>query len=194
MKKIEVYGRWADTLEELLAHALGVAACRNKGKDQLKRTKRDLPKRVAKCIEVDDGIFEHLFNCSRFLRFCVTNWSFKNNIKIKIKLTTGNLSLFITIHSSYAFVDGNSTIPVIKLNTSSYYLFFLKQPITLLSKIIYFTFCQTQLVYNLHKNVITGLLVSVSQNHLSGPPVLGTLIVYSCCKLQLLLKYMCIYI
>ena len=32
----------------------------------------------------------------------------------------------------------------------------------------------------IHKNVITGLLVSVSQNHLSGPPVLRTLLVYSC--------------
>ena len=46
----------------------------------------------------------------------------------------------------------------------------------------------------IHKNVITGLLVSVSQNHLSGPPVLRTLRVYSCYTLKLLLKYMCIYI
>ena len=30
-------------------------------------------------------------------------------------------------------------------------------------------FHQTYLVYNLHKNVTTGLLVSVSQNHLSDP-------------------------
>ena len=45
----------------------------------------------------------------------------------------------------------------------------------------------------IHNNVITGLLVSVSQNHLSGPAVLRTLLVYSCYKLQLLSKYMCIY-
>ena len=42
----------------------------------------------------------------------------------------------------------------------------------------------------IHKNVITGLLVSVSQHHLSGPPVLRTLLVYSCymLKLKLLLN------
>ena len=61
-------------------------------------------------------------------------------------------------------------------------------------RIIYSIFRHTQLVYIYIKNVITGLLVSVSQNHLSGPPVLRTLLVYSCYKLKLLLKYMCIYI
>ena len=59
---------------------------------------------------------------------------------------------------------------------------------------VYSIFRQTQLVYNLYKNVITGLLVSVSQNHLSGPPVLRTLLVYSCYKSKLMLKYVCIYV
>ena len=59
----------------------------------------------------------------------------------------------------------------------------------LTNNIRYFS-SDTTLLY-IHKNVSTGLLVSVSQNHLSGPPVLRTLLVYSCYKLKLLLKYMC---
>ena len=64
--------------------------------------------------------------------------------------------------------------------------------LVLTNNIQYFSSDTTRLY--IHKNVITGLLVSVSQNHLSGPPVLRTLLVYSCYKIKLLLKYMCIYI
>ena len=46
--------------DELLARILDAAACIKKREDQLRRTTRDLRTRVAKCIEVDGGIFEHL--------------------------------------------------------------------------------------------------------------------------------------
>jgi len=49
-----------DTRKELLAHILDAAACIKKREDQLRRTTRDLRTRVAKCTEVDGGIFEHL--------------------------------------------------------------------------------------------------------------------------------------
>ena len=46
--------------DELLASILDAAACIMKREDQLRRTTRDLRTRVAKCTEVDGGIFEHL--------------------------------------------------------------------------------------------------------------------------------------
>jgi len=48
-----------DTPGELLANILDAAACIKKREDQLRRTKRDLRARVAKCTEGDGGIFEH---------------------------------------------------------------------------------------------------------------------------------------
>jgi len=48
-----------DTRNELLARILDAAASIKKREDQLRRTTRDLPTRVAKCAEVDGRIFEH---------------------------------------------------------------------------------------------------------------------------------------
>ena len=45
--------------DELLARILDAAASIKKREDQLRRTTRDLRTRVAKCTEVDGGIFEH---------------------------------------------------------------------------------------------------------------------------------------
>jgi hypothetical protein len=56
----EVYKRKVDTPDELLARILDAAACIKKREDQLRRTTRDLRTRVAKCTEVDGGIFERL--------------------------------------------------------------------------------------------------------------------------------------
>ena len=58
--KSEIYKRKADTRYELLAHILHAAIRVKKYEGQLRRTKRDLHTRDAKCIEVDCGIFEHL--------------------------------------------------------------------------------------------------------------------------------------
>jgi hypothetical protein len=58
--KREVYKRNVDTRDELLARILDAAARIKEREDQLRRTKRDLRTRTAKCIEVDGGIFEHL--------------------------------------------------------------------------------------------------------------------------------------
>ena len=56
----EVYERKVDTPDELLARILDAAASIKKREDQLRRTTRDLRTRVAKCTEVDGGIFERL--------------------------------------------------------------------------------------------------------------------------------------
>jgi hypothetical protein len=58
--KSEVYNLKVDTRDGLLARIFGAAACINKRGNQLRRTTRDLRTRVAKCTEVDGGIFEHL--------------------------------------------------------------------------------------------------------------------------------------
>jgi len=58
--KNEAYKRKVDTRYELLAHILHAAIRVKKCEDQLRRTTRGLYTRVAKCIEIDGGIFEHL--------------------------------------------------------------------------------------------------------------------------------------
>jgi hypothetical protein len=59
--KSEAYKRNVDTSDELLSDILNAAVCIKKREDQIRRTTRDLCTRVAKCFEVDGGIFEHLF-------------------------------------------------------------------------------------------------------------------------------------
>jgi hypothetical protein len=58
--KGEVYKRKVDTPEELLVRILDAAAGITKSEDTLRRTTRHLRTRVAKCTEVDGGIFENL--------------------------------------------------------------------------------------------------------------------------------------
>jgi hypothetical protein len=50
------------------ARILDAAARRKESEDQLRRTTRELRTRVAKYIEVDGGVLEHLFlNCNVFV-------------------------------------------------------------------------------------------------------------------------------
>jgi hypothetical protein len=58
--KSEVYRSKVDTRDEFLTRILDAAARIKKREDRLRRTIRDLLTCVAKCIEVDCGIFEHL--------------------------------------------------------------------------------------------------------------------------------------
>ena len=59
--KSEVYRRNVDTRDELLLLNLcAAAASLRKSEDQLRLTKRELRKRVTKCIEVDGGVSQHL--------------------------------------------------------------------------------------------------------------------------------------
>ena len=59
--KSEVFIINVDTPDELLARILDAAGRIKKREDQLRRTTtRDLRTQVAKCTEVDCGIFEHL--------------------------------------------------------------------------------------------------------------------------------------
>jgi hypothetical protein len=60
----EVYKLKVDTPDELLARILDAAASIKKREDQVRRTARDLHTRVAKCAEVDGGIFR-TFNVNR---------------------------------------------------------------------------------------------------------------------------------
>jgi hypothetical protein len=58
--KSEVYKRKVDTPDEMLSHNMDAAASMKIREDQLRRTTRDLRKRVVKCKDVDSGIFENL--------------------------------------------------------------------------------------------------------------------------------------
>jgi hypothetical protein len=58
--KGEVHKRKVDTRDKLLARSLD-AATRIKKRDQLRRTIRDLRTGLAKCIEVDGGIFSNIY-------------------------------------------------------------------------------------------------------------------------------------
>ena len=54
------YKRKVDTRDELLTRTLDPAARIKKCEDQFRRKTRELRTRVAKCVEVDGGISEHL--------------------------------------------------------------------------------------------------------------------------------------
>jgi hypothetical protein len=50
-----------DTRDELLVNVLNVIACTKERQDPLRRTTRHVLTRVAKCTDVDGGIFEHFY-------------------------------------------------------------------------------------------------------------------------------------
>jgi hypothetical protein len=66
----EVYRRNENVRDELLALSLDAAARIKKHEDELRRTTRHLRTQVAKCIDFEGGIFEHLFvNNNRFVNY-----------------------------------------------------------------------------------------------------------------------------
>ena len=56
----EVYRKKVDTRDELLVNILDIIACINECQDALRRTTRHVFTPVAKRINVDGAIFEHL--------------------------------------------------------------------------------------------------------------------------------------
>jgi len=59
--KSEAYKGIVNTREKLVASVMNSAALtKQERQDDLRRATRSNSKRVEKCIEVDDGIFEHL--------------------------------------------------------------------------------------------------------------------------------------
>ena len=59
--KSEVYEEKVNTRDRLVARIMNSAALiKQERQDDLRRATRTVAKRVEKCIEVDDGIFEHL--------------------------------------------------------------------------------------------------------------------------------------
>jgi hypothetical protein len=59
--KSEVYKEKVNTRDELVTRIMNSAALiKPERQDDLKRATRAIAKGVEKCIEVDDGIFEHL--------------------------------------------------------------------------------------------------------------------------------------
>ena len=67
--KREVYKRKLDTSDEFRAYILDAAAHIKKQEDRLRRTKRGLRARAAKCTEDDGGIFEHLLRTIKDLSY-----------------------------------------------------------------------------------------------------------------------------
>jgi len=71
----EDYERKVDKPEDMVASVLDAAACIKRHEDQPRRSILDVLTRVAKCIEMDGGIFEHLLRtvtnlsllCNRFV-------------------------------------------------------------------------------------------------------------------------------
>jgi hypothetical protein len=59
--KYEVCKINIDTADELFARIYNAAACIKKCENQLRRSKRDIGTRVAKCSEVDGGILEYSY-------------------------------------------------------------------------------------------------------------------------------------
>jgi len=59
LMKSEVYRKKVDTQDKLLINILDVIACIKERQDALRRTTRHAFTRIAKCIDVDGGIFEH---------------------------------------------------------------------------------------------------------------------------------------
>jgi len=60
--KSEVYKEKVNTRHELAARIMNSAAViKQERQDDLRRATRTVGKRVEKCIDVDGGIFEHLF-------------------------------------------------------------------------------------------------------------------------------------
>ena len=60
--KSEVYKEKVNTRDELIARTMNSAALvKQERQDDLRRATRTIAKRAEKCIEVDGGIFEHLF-------------------------------------------------------------------------------------------------------------------------------------
>jgi hypothetical protein len=60
--KSEVYKEKANKTVKLIARIKNSAALiKQERQDDLRRATRNIAKRVEKCIEVDGGIFEHLF-------------------------------------------------------------------------------------------------------------------------------------
>jgi hypothetical protein len=58
--KSKVYRRKVDTRDELLDHIMDVTARIKQSQDALRREKRHVLTRVAKCTDVDGGIFENV--------------------------------------------------------------------------------------------------------------------------------------
>jgi hypothetical protein len=78
LDKEEVYLRKVDTRDELLARILDAAA-RIIQREQLRRKTRDSRTQVAKRVQTDGGIFEHLlWTVKKNCHFCATILSFEH--------------------------------------------------------------------------------------------------------------------
>ena len=66
--KSEIYKRNVDRRDELLGRISNAAVCIKEREGETRRTTRDIRTRVAKCIQVDCGIFEMcIVNCNKFV-------------------------------------------------------------------------------------------------------------------------------
>jgi hypothetical protein len=86
-----------DTRDQLPARVLDAADRTKEREDQPRRTTRDLRTRVAKCTEVDGGIFEHLLRT-------VTNLSFYTSLTVHLGIILVNNQLG-ALFSIYLFIS-----------------------------------------------------------------------------------------
>ena len=71
--KSEVYKEKVNTRDELVARIMNSAVLiKQERQDDLRRAARTVVKRVKRCIEVDGGIFEHLFELLQFIEIMYT--------------------------------------------------------------------------------------------------------------------------
>jgi hypothetical protein len=88
--KSEVQKTELNTQDELLARILDAAARIKKREDQLRRTTRDLRTRLANCVEVGGGIFEHLLLTVTSVSFLFKQYPLNIRFKLKVILTKVN--------------------------------------------------------------------------------------------------------
>jgi len=73
--KSEVYKEKVNATDELVARIMNSAAfIKQEQQEDLRRATRTVAKKIQKCIEVDCGIFEHLFELLQFIEIIyITN-------------------------------------------------------------------------------------------------------------------------
>jgi hypothetical protein len=66
-RETKVYRRKADTRDELLDHIMDIIARIKERQDAFRQATRHVLTPVAKCTDVDGGIFEKWVNCTDFV-------------------------------------------------------------------------------------------------------------------------------
>jgi hypothetical protein len=88
--KSKVYKIEVDTREELLSRILDAAARINGGDEQLRRKHKIFAQELQRASDLMMGFSNVCSELYQMCHLCVTNLSFKQYIKVKIKVTISN--------------------------------------------------------------------------------------------------------